>query len=87
MASTLTMDQDADATMDDIEALYANVSPETTTASSIAPWITPILQHHSQRIINLSKIAEMGKQSIARLQKTLEENEFPSVILLSFTTI
>ena len=64
----------------DIETLYNSITPQAPQAPSIAKWLVPILDHHKNRIISLTKNSELGRLSAERLTKDLEEGKYPSYI-------
>ena len=64
----------------DIETLYNSITPQAPQAPSIARWLVPILDHHKNRIISLTKNSELGRLSAERLAKDLEEGKYPSYI-------
>jgi hypothetical protein len=70
-----------DPSMDiDIQELYQNIVPETSSTASIAPWLVPILDHHKNRIIRLSKNAELGRTNVHSLIELRNSNKLPHFI-------
>ena len=67
-------------TFQHLQALFQEVPPAKPSISSIAPWIVPILQKHSNRVIELSRLSEANRIAIRRLEKGLESRTFPPTI-------
>lgn len=67
-------------TLQHLQTLFQEIPPAKPSISSIAPWIVPILQKHSNRVVELSRLSEANRISIKRLEKGLESRTFPPTI-------